>query len=576
MSSNRIIGTTIILGLLCISATLAQECNWTGEWQTIVGNEPMTLKQSGEIVTGTYKTGENLAYGGPLEGNVSGNKLIGTAIGNNGPFDFEFTISADCNSLKGKWRSGAAWYDGWDFTRISGPSEPPKPPVGPETGTIDLTGVWDCDDGGRYYIRQSGDAIWWLGEPSTNPGGWSNVAEGTVSDNTIKLDWSDVPKGCTLNKGTLVLNILSKDKLTATEKSGGFGGSTWTRVASTTCPSSTTTTSGATTIGTGTTITPPGNQGLLNPWEDPNVHQLIDEWLLQADRCVKKVYPGAYISKWGWICGSTTTANIRCLTPDHPADWDNYHYLWYNNLLNEYYSYSVRDYVSLRQSGESFESLANGCKSKENYGTTKQVGSPLGSTNAGSSSSISGQVNPFGSRKTESGSLRGDIYYLPEGTSALPDFSSLNPVGSIYTKVLDIPQRSFTNGFPGITDKFEWFAIRYTGSFKVDREGDYAFRLVSDDGSRLFIDGNLIIDNDGTHPPKSVSGNVYLSNGMHQLEVDFFQGPREYLALQLFWTPPSGSEVIANPEYVQSSSSIGSTTGGTYVSPNGKDMYGKM
>lgn len=563
MSSNRKIGITIILGVFCISAVFAQECNWAGEWQTIIGGEPMTLQQSGDIVTGTYKTGEYLAYGGPIGGKVSGNKLIGTASGNNGPFDFEFTISDDCNSIKGKFRSGA-WYDGWDFTRISGSSEPPKPP---ETETIDLTGVWDCDDGGRYYIRQSGDAVWWLGEPSTNPGGWSNVAKGTVSDSTINLDWSDVPKGCNLNKGALVLNILSKDKLTATEKSGGFGGSTWTRVASTTCPSSTTT-------------IPPGNQGSLNPWEDPSVRQLIDEWLQQVDRCAKKAYPSTYIDKWGRLCGDTGTTILRCvLTPDHPADWDNYRYLWYNNKLSAYYAYSVRDYVRRRQSSESFESLFNGCKSKENgdYGTTKQVGSPLGSNNTGSSSSIGEQVkNPFGSTKNDSGSLRGDIYYLPEGTSALPDFSSLTPVGSIYTKVLDIPQRSFTNGFPEVTDRFEWFAIRYTGSFQVDREGDYAFRLVSDDGSRLLIDDNMIIDNDGTHPPKSVSGNVYLSKGIHRIEVDFFQGPREYLALQLFWTPPGGSEAIANPEYVLSSSNIRPTTEGTYVSPDGKDMYGKM
>jgi len=173
------------------------------------------------------------------------------------------------------------------------------------------------------------------------------------------------------------------------------------------------------------------------------------------------------------------------------------------------------------------------------------------------------QENPFGSNTTDSTSLRGDIYYLPEGASALPDFSGLTPVGSIYTKVLDVPQRSFTSGFPGVTDRFEWFAIRYTGGFQVEREGDYAFRLVSDDGSRLFIDGQKIIDNDGVHPPQSVSGSVYLSKGTHQIEVDYFQGPRDYVALQLFWTLPGGSETISNPEYVPgSSSSVPSSPGG--------------
>jgi hypothetical protein len=56
--------------------------------------------------------------------------------------------------------------------------------------------------------------------------------------------------------------------------------------------------------------------------------------------------------------------------------------------------------------------------------------------------------NPFGSTNLDSTSLRGDIYYLPDGASSLPDFSAITPVGSIYTKVLDIPSRSFTSGFP--------------------------------------------------------------------------------------------------------------------------------
>jgi hypothetical protein len=77
-----------------------------------------------------------------------------------------------------------------------------------------------------------------------------------------------------------------------------------------------------------------------------------------------------------------------------------------------------------------------------------------------------GGENSFGLATSDPTSLKGDIYYLQEGASSLPDFSSLTPVGSIYTKALNIPARSFTSGFPGVTDRFEWFAIRYTGTFK--------------------------------------------------------------------------------------------------------------
>jgi hypothetical protein len=169
--------------------------------------------------------------------------------------------------------------------------------------------------------------------------------------------------------------------------------------------------------------------------------------------------------------------------------------------------------------------------------------------------------NPFGSATSDSTSLKGDVYYLPEGTKSLPDFSTLTPVGSIYTKALDIPQRSFDSGFPGVTDRFEWFAIKYTGQFYVETEGEYAFRLVSDDGSRLFIDGKKIIDNDGEHSPTSVSGSVYLTQGQHQIEVDYYQGPRYYIALQLFWTPPGGPEEISKPTYIPQPSASGEGTG---------------
>jgi hypothetical protein len=47
------------------------------------------------------------------------------------------------------------------------------------------------------------------------------------------------------------------------------------------------------------------------------------------------------------------------------------------------------------------------------------------------------------------------------------------------------------------------FAIEYKGDFRVKTPGHYKFRLMSDDGARLFIDGKMVIDNDGVHAPSS-------------------------------------------------------------------------
>jgi hypothetical protein len=63
-----------------------------------------------------------------------------------------------------------------------------------------------------------------------------------------------------------------------------------------------------------------------------------------------------------------------------------------------------------------------------------------------------------------------------------------------------------------------------TGALLVDKDGKYKFTMKSDDGSLLFIDGKLVIDNGGTHtPPKEVSQDVTLTAGYHFFEIQFFE-----------------------------------------------------
>lgn len=103
------------------------------------------------------------------------------------------------------------------------------PVTPPAASPVDLTGDWNCDDGGMYYIRQFGTTIWWYGEHDPNNPDWSNVMRGTISGNTISADWTDVPKGSIMQYGTLNLNIESNNRISAVSKTGGFAGSVWTR-----------------------------------------------------------------------------------------------------------------------------------------------------------------------------------------------------------------------------------------------------------------------------------------------------------------------------------------------------------
>lgn len=148
--------------------------------------------------------------------------------------------------------------------------------------------------------------------------------------------------------------------------------------------------------------------------------------------------------------------------------------------------------------------------------------------------------NVFGQNNWSPNSLTGSIYYLPEGTSRLPDFSGLYPAGYIYTKSLNVPERAFDSGFPGITNRFEWFALSYSGQINIPlaKTGEYTFKLISDDGSRLIIDKTIVINNDGTHSTAAAEGKIYLEPGIHTITIDYFQGPRLHVALMFLVKPP--------------------------------------
>jgi hypothetical protein len=144
--------------------------------------------------------------------------------------------------------------------------------------------------------------------------------------------------------------------------------------------------------------------------------------------------------------------------------------------------------------------------------------------------------------------LEGGIYNIRHNTKKLPNFRRMKPVGKIYATSLNVPPQDFQQGFPGVTKRFEWFAIDYNGRFWVEKPGDYGFALNSDDGANLYIDKALVIDNDGIHATRERIGAVSLSHGVHEIRVSYFQGPRFHVALVLKIAPPGEELRIFNTD----------------------------
>ena len=103
-------------------------------------------------------------------------------------------------------------------------------------------------------------------------------------------------------------------------------------------------------------------------------------------------------------------------------------------------------------------------------------------------------------------------YY--EGTwSSLPDFDSLTPTATGTANNFDI----------GLREQDDSFALRFTGYIDIQTAGDYTFYTNSDDGSKLYIDGALVVNNDGVHGTQDASGTLSLTAGKHLIVVSYFE-----------------------------------------------------
>ena len=139
--------------------------------------------------------------------------------------------------------------------------------------------------------------------------------------------------------------------------------------------------------------------------------------------------------------------------------------------------------------------------------------------------------------------LIGEVYVPGGQIHRMPDFNLLTPIYTFVTANLDISKRDYTEGFPTpeMQHVVEDFAIRFRGELAIDAPGVYHFGLYSDDGSKLYIDGRLVVDNDGVHAGTGKRGSITLETGMYPVEIQYFQGPRHSIALQWYYQPPKGS-----------------------------------
>jgi beta-glucosidase len=83
----------------------------------------------------------------------------------------------------------------------------------------------------------------------------------------------------------------------------------------------------------------------------------------------------------------------------------------------------------------------------------------------------------------------------------------------------------------------EHFSVRWTGSIIPPETGDFELSIRSDDGSRLYVNGNLLIDNWGDHAGLTIGKRIRLEKGKEvPVKLEYYQGEGGAL-VQLGWLP---------------------------------------
>ena len=121
-----------------------------------------------------------------------------------------------------------------------------------------------------------------------------------------------------------------------------------------------------------------------------------------------------------------------------------------------------------------------------------------------------------------------------------------------FQKVADMQQKHFVE--KGIVsepslDKArqeDHYGFEFSGLIDVPEDGVYTFQIRSDDGSVLYIDQTLVVDNDGSHAAIPATGSIALKKGWHSyrlLYIEDYEGQH----LSWAWKLPSGEKLEPIP-----------------------------
>eukprot|EP00293_Proteomonas_sulcata_P020782 CAMPEP_0184303712 /NCGR_PEP_ID=MMETSP1049-20130417/13410_1 /TAXON_ID=77928 /ORGANISM="Proteomonas sulcata, Strain CCMP704" /LENGTH=291 /DNA_ID=CAMNT_0026615341 /DNA_START=8 /DNA_END=883 /DNA_ORIENTATION=+ len=125
---------------------------------------------------------------------------------------------------------------------------------------------------------------------------------------------------------------------------------------------------------------------------------------------------------------------------------------------------------------------------------------------------------------------------MPQVAGRVPDARGVSP--EIMYPTHD-SLKALSQSVPGSRIAAVW-----TGYVKITTAGEYTFATISDDGSHLWVDGDMIVRNGGLHAPRERKGKMSLSTGYHRIKADFFENQGgEHMEVK-YSGPDTNNEVV--------------------------------
>ncbi|MEX2231263.1 MAG: PA14 domain-containing protein, partial [Cyclobacteriaceae bacterium] len=145
---------------------------------------------------------------------------------------------------------------------------------------------------------------------------------------------------------------------------------------------------------------------------------------------------------------------------------------------------------------------------------------------------LSGNLSPA-SNVVKASTYFSGLYYQ-HSTGAWTDLDSVNWALAEFTGTV----KEFTLSKKTQDD---FYNFSFDGYILIDNGGSYQFRMGSDDGSRLWLNESLLINNNGVHELRTVTGAaVNLQAGPHRIYVQFFEYTQSDTLLVEYKGPDTG------------------------------------